>query len=205
MIFLLRFAKVFEQTYTRFLDLQKAEAQARESQIQLALERVRARTMAMQKSDELPEVTNTIYERLQELKVEMDLANLCTFIEGSKDYHVWANGLSKPVRIAFNDFTRVQRIYNEVLERRAELFTHTFSGEMRDEYYHFLLEQTDFGLNLPEAQKQHLWASEFNTASLAFTKNTGIQLVRLSNKAFSTEDNEILKRIVKVFEQATPL
>jgi hypothetical protein len=32
-----RFAKVFEQTYTRFLDLQKAEAQARESQIQLAL------------------------------------------------------------------------------------------------------------------------------------------------------------------------
>jgi hypothetical protein len=32
-----RFAKVFEQTYTRFLDLQKSEAQARESQIQLAL------------------------------------------------------------------------------------------------------------------------------------------------------------------------
>ena len=45
-IFFRRFAKVFEQTYTRFLDLQKAEAQARESQIQLALERVRARTMA---------------------------------------------------------------------------------------------------------------------------------------------------------------
>ena len=31
-------------------DLQKAEAQARESQIELALERVRARTMAMQRS-----------------------------------------------------------------------------------------------------------------------------------------------------------
>ena len=34
-----RFAKVFEQTYTRFLDLQKAEAQAREAQIEAALER----------------------------------------------------------------------------------------------------------------------------------------------------------------------
>ena len=44
-----RFAAVFEQTYTRFLDLQKAEAQAREAQIELGLERVRARTMAMQK------------------------------------------------------------------------------------------------------------------------------------------------------------
>lgn len=42
-----RFGKVFDQTYTRFLDLQKAEAQARESEIQLALERVRARTMAV--------------------------------------------------------------------------------------------------------------------------------------------------------------
>ena len=44
-----RFAKVFEQTYTRFLDLQKAEAQAWEAKIQLAMERVRARTMAMQR------------------------------------------------------------------------------------------------------------------------------------------------------------
>ena len=28
-----RFGKVFEQTYTRFLDLQKAEAQAREARL----------------------------------------------------------------------------------------------------------------------------------------------------------------------------
>jgi hypothetical protein len=45
-----RFGKVFEQTYTRFLDLQKAEAQAREAQIELSLERVRAKAMAMQQS-----------------------------------------------------------------------------------------------------------------------------------------------------------
>ena len=32
-----RFSKVFEQTYTRFLDLQKAEAQSRESEIELGL------------------------------------------------------------------------------------------------------------------------------------------------------------------------
>src|SRR6185503_13716507 len=62
-----RFAKVFEQTYTRFLDLQKAEAQARESQIQLALERVRARTMAMQKSDELPETSFLLFQQVKEL------------------------------------------------------------------------------------------------------------------------------------------
>ncbi len=41
---LIRFGKVFEQAYIRFLDLQKAEAQAREAQIEAALERVRSRS-----------------------------------------------------------------------------------------------------------------------------------------------------------------
>gem|GEM_PF-5045602 len=45
--------KTFEQTYTRFLDLQKAEAQAKESKIEVALEKVRSRSLAMHKSDEL--------------------------------------------------------------------------------------------------------------------------------------------------------
>src|SRR4030095_11257000 len=39
----------------------------RESQIQLALERVRARTMAMQKSDELSEASFVLFEQLKAL------------------------------------------------------------------------------------------------------------------------------------------
>ena len=62
-----RFAKVFEQAYTRFLDLKKAEAQAREAQIELGLERVRARAMAMQKSDELKELIGTVFIELTKL------------------------------------------------------------------------------------------------------------------------------------------
>ncbi|HVG17308.1 MAG TPA: hypothetical protein VM935_20210, partial [Chitinophagaceae bacterium] len=53
-----KFANEFGRAYQRFLDLQKAEAQARETQVQLSLERVRARTMAMQESDELPDAAN---------------------------------------------------------------------------------------------------------------------------------------------------
>ena len=67
---LLRFVKVFEQTYTRFLDLQKAEAQAKEAEIELALERVRARTMAMHHSDELIEVVKTLNKQFLELRPE---------------------------------------------------------------------------------------------------------------------------------------
>ncbi len=77
-----RFAKVFEQTYTRFLDLQKAEAQAREAKIEVALEKVRSRTMGMQKSDELADVANVLFQEMNEL-----VHNLwtCGFVLCEKD------------------------------------------------------------------------------------------------------------------------
>jgi hypothetical protein len=59
-----RFARAFEQTYTRFLDLQKAEAQAREAQIETALERVRARAMAMHNSQELKDVASELRNQM---------------------------------------------------------------------------------------------------------------------------------------------
>src|SRR4030095_8167780 len=62
-----RAAFVFDLAYRRFLDLKKAEAQAREAQIQLALERVRARTMAMQRSDELMETAVVLFDQLNQL------------------------------------------------------------------------------------------------------------------------------------------
>ena len=45
-----RFRNVFELAYRRFIDIEKAQAQAREAQIEVSLERVRSRTMAMQKA-----------------------------------------------------------------------------------------------------------------------------------------------------------
>jgi hypothetical protein len=67
-----RLGKVFEQTYTRFLDLKKAEAQARESQIEAALERVRSRTMGMQKSEELKDVIQVVYEQFVHLNINVE-------------------------------------------------------------------------------------------------------------------------------------
>src|SRR5262249_11138673 len=68
-----RFAKAFGLAYTRFLDLQKAEAQAREAQIETALEKVRSRSLAMHKSDELQEVIQVVFDRLYELGIAMDV------------------------------------------------------------------------------------------------------------------------------------
>ena len=64
---LLRFARVFDLTYTRFNDLKQAEAQAREAQIETALERVRSRSMAMHQTSELQDVIHTVHKELMNL------------------------------------------------------------------------------------------------------------------------------------------
>jgi len=79
-----RFAAVFDQTYTRFLDLKKAEAQAREAEIQLALERVRAATMAMHHSGELSDVLSTLFEQYDLLGIHPSHAVL-TLIDKKKN------------------------------------------------------------------------------------------------------------------------
>jgi hypothetical protein len=87
---LIRFAKVFEQTYTRFLDLQKAEAQARESQIQLALERARTQSMIMQHSTELDDTLRVFHEQVLQLGIPSAFSFLWLPDE-EKDRHIfWA-------------------------------------------------------------------------------------------------------------------
>ena len=68
---MLRFARVFGLLYRRFLDLQKAEAQAKEAQIEVALERVRSKAMAMHKSDDLHAAVAVVFEELDKLNLGM--------------------------------------------------------------------------------------------------------------------------------------
>jgi hypothetical protein len=62
-----RFANVFGLAYRRFVDLKNAEAQAREAQIEAALEKIRSRSLIMQQSEELKDVVDVVFEKLQEL------------------------------------------------------------------------------------------------------------------------------------------
>src|SRR5207342_388812 len=86
---MVRFAKVFGLTYKRFLDLQKAEAQAREAQIEAALERVRSRTMGMQKSEELREVIQVVYEQFVHLNIKIEHTGFVIDYRARNDYDIW--------------------------------------------------------------------------------------------------------------------
>ena len=109
-----RFAKVFDQAYTRFLDLQKAEAQAREAQIEAALEKVRSRTMAMHKSEELIEVIASVFQQLEHLSFRIDSANLfLNYKENPFKFWMAVPGYLYPseIDVPYGDFAIYEPVY----------------------------------------------------------------------------------------------
>jgi hypothetical protein len=84
-----RFGNAFEQAYVRFLDLQKAEAQAREAKIEAALERVRSRSMAMHKSEELKDVIKVVLEQFIHLSINVEHAGFYIDYKAHDDMHIW--------------------------------------------------------------------------------------------------------------------
>lgn len=84
---LVRFAAVFDLAYRRFEDLKSSEKQIREAQIELALERVRARTLAMQRSDELADASFVLDTQVRALGIK---TRGCAFnIYGENDSTEW--------------------------------------------------------------------------------------------------------------------
>ncbi|MEJ2495761.1 MAG: nuclear transport factor 2 family protein, partial [Ignavibacteriaceae bacterium] len=101
-----RFAKVFEQTYTRFLDLQKAELQAREAEIQTSLERVRASAMAMHKSEELLDVCEKMFKEFLSLgfdEIRNAIINIHNDTDNSFINYDYAESAGKSVNRFTND------------------------------------------------------------------------------------------------------
>jgi hypothetical protein len=141
---LVRFAGVFDLAYKRFMDLQKAEAQAREAEIQLALERVRARSLAMHHTSELQEVVNITAQQLHGIGMDINGGVfICINAEVDKELSIWASGgmadyvhkvvapfLDKPIftqirdAISKGDSFLVENFSDE--EKRA-MFTHLFN------------------------------------------------------------------------------
>ena len=200
-----RAAVVFDLAYRRFSDLQKTEAQAREAQVEAALEKVRSRSLAMHKSDELQEVVKTVFERLTELNIEMDSANIAIFKEGKKDFDFWIASHFQNKAISFHiaedwGFPIIQELIN-ARENNESFFSKSFSFEEKNDWFNYAFENTDFK-NIEIDRRKYILESKAYALSIAFSKNTGIQINNYSGKLPSEGEIEILKRFSKVFEQA---
>ena len=85
-----RFATEFGRVYRRFLDLQKAEAQARESQIEAALERVRSKTMAMHNSQDVGDTVITLFNEVVNLGLDKTIRCGIGILHGDEGMETWS-------------------------------------------------------------------------------------------------------------------
>jgi len=132
-----RFASVFDQTYSRFLDLQKAEAQAREAQIEAALERVRSRSMGMQKSEELRDVIQVIYEQFVHLNIQINTVGFILDYKERDDLNFWiANKMGAPTKQQYPYFdSQHWNLFIEAKQKGLDFFADTLTFEEKNKFF----------------------------------------------------------------------
>ncbi len=199
---LIRFTKVFELTYTRFLDIQKAEAQAREGRIELALERVRARTMAMQHSDELVDAAAILFKQVKDLSVEVWTCGFQIWKPGEPGttiaYMTLPDGTIRvPFDIPHPPEPFLNRAY-EAAVRGDQFYVEELGGDALAAHYKYMLalpgasdrmvDISSGGFHLPGFQVNH--NAFFQHGSLLFITYKPVP-----------ESWDIFKRFAKVFEQ----
>jgi hypothetical protein len=196
-----RFTKVFEQTYTRFLDLQKAEAQARESEIELALERVRARTMAMQKSDELQEAAIVLFEQVKILGFDTGSCGFNIWEKDEKAATVWVSSPEGGLQMPFKLPHTKSEIYKQVIramKNRADYFSIAVEGKKLTKHFDYLLTLPGIGDIIAKLRDANYAFPEKIVYQFAFFKQGYLSFHWHREYPDSID---IFKRFAKVFEQ----
>ncbi|MGI9532679.1 sensor histidine kinase, partial [Lutimonas sp.] len=195
-----RFGQVFEQSYRRFLDLKKAEAQAREAHIEAALEKVRSRTMAMQSSSELRTAANLLFLEVQGLGINAWSAGYNILSEDKTQSVCWMSSegeLQDPFPLYYTQEASFIEM-GAFLKSESDFFVQELGGQDLVQHYDYMtslpeLKETfqhlkDSGLSLPTYQINHL--CKFSQGYLLFITYEKV-----------TEAHDVFKRFTKVFEQ----
>ena len=107
-----RFLTVFELAYRRYLDIEKAIAQAKEARLETALERVRGVAMAMRKADELPGICETLYNELHSLgftDMRNSMINIYNDEQETFVNYDYSDAIGKIISLSTNNSVRIGR------------------------------------------------------------------------------------------------
>jgi len=127
--------------YTRFSDLQLAEAQAREAQIETALERVRSRTLAMQKSDELADTASELFRQLIHLGIEPNRLYINIVKDETGEGEFWitdedGSKISMAYSTNMNDNPSMKKMYEGWKAQNKSLMLDMKGNELQEYFKH---------------------------------------------------------------------
>jgi signal transduction histidine kinase len=140
-----RFKSIIDLTFRRYLELQNAEAQAREAKIEAALERVRARTMAMQRSDELAETAAIMFRQLIGLGIAPNRLYIIIVKDDNGDIEAWVtdeDGTRVSTQFTGNVYRNesFKKMYDGWKEQKKSI-TIVMQGEELANYFHYLSDE----------------------------------------------------------------
>jgi hypothetical protein len=145
-----KFSSVVGLTYRRFLDLKEAEAQAREAQIEAALERVRARAMAMHKSSELAKTSVVLFDQFLSLGIEARRCGFALTNEEEKILEIWSTGRNeKKEAVLISGFLNFDQhpLITDMVDawrNRRDMFTAELHGKALQKYYEATIRSNTF-------------------------------------------------------------
>ncbi len=134
-------AILLEETIEELEQKRKAvEEQNREREIENALERVRARTMAMHKSDDLTSSVSIVFSELEQLGFKTVRCGIGIFNDNSRKVNVWTaseNGGSKTALLSGDEILEghplLEGIYNA--HQSQEDYSYVLEGQDLIDYY----------------------------------------------------------------------
>ena len=195
-------AILLEETIAELEQKRKAvEAQNRELEIESSLERVRARAMAMQKSDELKDLISTVSAELGKLDIVLDRCFIIIFDIQTMGSTWWMSHPETPSE-SFGLFVKYHEhppylAHIEAWKERKLKWQYILEGEIKETWDQFLFAETElsqlpgFVIEVMRSKKKIYLSSSFN--------NFGY-LTLATNEPLSEEQFDIMLRFAKVFD-----
>ncbi len=200
---LVRFAGVFDLAYRRFEDLKNSEHRNRETQIELTLERVRAKTMAMQKSAELSEVVTNLFHQLDDLGIKTYRCNLGIINAATKHCRLWSttsDGKVIPLApsIPLTENQHLKKIYKGWKKQGAPVVD-IIKGKNRLEWTQYIRKFSDFEEYKQGKLNKKKILSEPAILNQVFFKQGFFTIHTVEE--MKDEYFDIVQRFARVFEQ----
>jgi hemoglobin-like flavoprotein len=194
-----RFHNVFTLAYRRFIDIEKAIAQAREARIEAALEKVRSRTMGMQKSDELKDVIRVVYEQFVHLNILVEHSGFIMDYKARDDMHIWlADQHEVPFQITIPYFDSPHwNSFIEAKEKGIDFFANHLTFEEKNKFYKVLFKL----FPVPDEAKEYYLSCPGLAISTVLLENVSLYIENFSGIPYTDEENKTLMRFGKVFQQ----
>ncbi|MGB7787120.1 MAG: ATP-binding protein [Salinimicrobium sp.] len=177
----------------------------RELEIEAALERVRSQSMAMRHTSDLQEVVNTLAHQLLRINIDINGGVFIVVNEKvGKDIEIWGcGGAANYVEKAVIPYLNKPIYFHSVssIKKDVDFLVEVYTREEKIEFFEHLFKYPPWKFTPEKMKKQLLSLKGGYTRSWCMSPNTSIFMINNTGKVFSAEDNNILKRFGKIFEQ----